>query len=130
MIVLINKIDLINGQDIVEIPAHWAPHKCLRISALYDREIESLKAEIAAIAFGDDPFEIEAGIVPNLRQKMLLEDGLQSTRAIIEEFNNGHPAELIAIHLQDAVDAMGQILGATVKVDVLDEIFSRFCIGK
>ena len=129
-IVLINKIDLVNGQDIVEIPAHWSLRKCLRISALYDREIEALKREIAAMAFGEDPLEIEAGIVPNLRQKMLLEDGLQCTRAIIEEFHNGHPAELIAIHLQDAVDAMGQILGTTVKVDVLDEIFSRFCIGK
>jgi tRNA modification GTPase len=38
--------------------------------------------------------------------------------------------ELIAIQLQDAIDALGQILGTTVKVDVLDQIFSQFCIGK
>jgi tRNA modification GTPase len=130
MVVLINKIDLVDSNDIVEIPARWSPRKCLRISALYDRGIEALKREIAALAFGKDPLEIESGIVPNLRQKMLLEDGLQATRALIDQFNNGQPAELIAIHLQDAIDAMGQILGTTVKVDVLDEIFSRFCIGK
>ena len=129
-IVLINKIDLVNSQDIVEIPAHWSSCKCLRISALYERKIEALKEEIWAMACGGNPSEIEDVIVPNLRQKMRLEDSLQSTRAIIEELHNGHPAELIAIHLQDAVEAMGQILGTTVKVDVLDEIFSRFCIGK
>jgi tRNA modification GTPase len=129
-IVLINKIDLVIGKDIVEIPAHWSSCKCLRTSALYDRGIEALKEEVAAMAFGKNPLEIEAGIVPNLRQKMLLEDGLKATRAMIDEFNNGYPAELIAIHLQDAVDALGQILGTTVKVDVLDQIFSRFCIGK
>ncbi len=38
--------------------------------------------------------------------------------------------ELIAIHLQEAIDSLGQILGTNVKVDVLNQIFSRFCIGK
>jgi tRNA modification GTPase len=38
--------------------------------------------------------------------------------------------ELVAIHLQEAVDLLGQILGTNVKVDLLDQIFSRFCIGK
>ena len=129
-IVLVNKIDLVNSQENVEIPASWSSFKCLRISALYDLGIEALKEEIAAIAFGKNPLEIETDIVPNLRQKMLLEDALQAIQAMIGEFNNGQPVELIAIHLQDSIDALGQILGTTVKVDVLDEIFSRFCIGK
>ena len=73
---------------------------------------------------------LEAGIVPNLRQKLLLDDGLSAALAIRHELDNGQPMELIAIQLQDAVDALGQILGSTVKVDVLDQIFSRFCIGK
>ena len=129
-IVLINKIDLVNNHDVVEIPASWSLSKSLRISALYDLGIEALKDEIAAIAFGNDPLEIDAGTVPNLRQKMLLEDAFQAAQAMIFEFNNGQPMELIAIHLQDSIDALGQILGTTVMVDVLDEIFSRFCIGK
>ncbi len=129
-IVLVNKIDLVNSQENVEFPASWSSFKCLRISALYDLGIEALKEEIAAIAFGKDPLEIETDIIPNLRQKMLLEDTLQAIQAMIGEFNNGQPMELIAIHLQDSIDALGQILGTTVKVDVLDEIFSRFCIGK
>jgi tRNA U34 5-carboxymethylaminomethyl modifying GTPase MnmE/TrmE len=38
--------------------------------------------------------------------------------------------ELIAINIQEAIDSLGQILGTNVKVGLLDEIFSRFCIGK
>lgn len=72
----------------------------------------------------------DTGIVPNLRHKVLLDQSLEGVLAISHELNNGTPLELIAIQLQDSIDALGQILGATVKVDVLDQIFSRFCIGK
>jgi tRNA modification GTPase len=92
--------------------------------------MESLKELIVATAFGENSINIEDGIVPNLRQKLLLDDSLEASLAIRRELNNGHPMELIAILLQDAIDALGQILGTTVKVDVLDQIFSQFCIGK
>ena len=112
------------------IPANWSSKDCLRISALYDSGIEALKEQILITAFGKNPIRIETGIVPNLRQKLLLEDSLNAAQAIHGELCNGAPMELIAIQLQDAIDALGQILGTSVKVDVLDQIFSRFCIGK
>jgi tRNA modification GTPase len=130
MIVVMNKIDLVPGEPAAEIPGEWRSTPCLRISALYDRGIEALKARIVAIAFGESPIDIEAGIVPSLRQKQLLENSLAAAQAVRHELKNGHRPELMAIHLQEAIDALGQILGTTVKVDVLEEIFSRFCIGK
>lgn len=129
-IVVINKIDLVQNDNIVEIPADWASSRSVSISALYDRGMEALKEQIVATAFGDKPIDIEAGIIPNLRQKLLLDDSLKAALAIRDELNNGNPMELIAIQLQDAIDALGQIIGTTVKVDVLEQIFSRFCIGK
>ncbi len=129
-IVVINKIDLVDSDHFVEIPADWASTKSVSVSALYDRGMESLKELIVATAFGENSIDIEDGIVPNLRQKLLLDDSLEASLAIRRELNNGHPMELIAIQLQDAIDALGQILGTTVKVDVLDQIFSQFCIGK
>jgi tRNA modification GTPase len=80
--------------------------------------------------FGKDPIDIETAIVPNLRQKLLMEDSLRASEIAKRELENGTPLELIAIHLQEAIDSLGQILGTNVKVDVLDQIFSRFCIGK
>jgi len=130
IIIVINKIDLVDDQDEIELPANWEAGNSVRISALYDRGIDILKDMIATTAFGENPVEFDTGIVPNLRQKMLLDQSLESVLAIRHELNNGTPLELIAIQLQDSIDALGQILGATAKVDVLDQIFSRFCIGK
>jgi tRNA modification GTPase len=130
ILIVINKIDLVDSDHTIEFPAEWAPGTSVRVSALYGRGVETLKEQIVATAFGEAPIDIEAGIVPNLRQKLLLDDSLKAVLEIRHELNNGQPLELIAIQLQDAVDALGQILGTTVKVDVLDRIFSRFCIGK
>jgi len=127
---VINKIDLVNEDNCVDIPDDWASIDCVRISALYGHGVDLLKEQIVETAFGQNPIDIEDRVIPNLRQKLLLEDGLEATQAIARELENGLPMELIAIHLQDAIEALGQVLGTSVKVDVLDQIFSRFCIGK
>ncbi|MBT8367514.1 MAG: tRNA uridine-5-carboxymethylaminomethyl(34) synthesis GTPase MnmE [Deltaproteobacteria bacterium] len=130
VIVVINKIDLVNGNNSVELPAFWSKNDWVRISALYNRGIDQLKEQIIETAFGDEPIDVEAAIIPNLRQKLLLEDTLGSTEIICRELDNDTPVELIAIHLKEAIDSLGRIVGATAGVDVLDQIFSRFCIGK
>jgi tRNA modification GTPase len=129
-IIVINKIDLVNGDDLVKLPVIWAEKDCVHTSALYDRGIDRLKDQIIQTAFGKDPIDVEAAIVPNLRQKILMETGLEAAKVISSELVNGTPMELVAIHLQEAIDSLGQILGANVKVDLLDQIFRRFCIGK
>jgi tRNA modification GTPase len=82
------------------------------------------------IGLGKDPIDSETDLVPNVRQKLLMEDSLRASEITSRELENGTPMELIAIHLQEAIDSLGQILGTDVKVDVLNQIFSRFCIGK
>ena len=130
MIIVINKIDLINANEIFKLPAAWEGIECVRTSALYDRGIDHLKDQIIELAFGQEPLDLAAVIVPNMRQKSLLEDSLGAAEAICRELNNKTPMELVAIHFQEAIEALGQILGTNVKVDLLEQIFSRFCIGK
>ena len=129
-IIVLNKIDLVNVDDLVKLPAAWGEMVCVHTSALYDRGIDRLKDQIIATAFGKEPIDLDAAIVPNVRQKLLMEDGLEAAENINRALDNGTPMELVAIHLQEAIDSLGQILGTNVKVDVLDQIFSRFCIGK
>ncbi|NNL78333.1 MAG: tRNA uridine-5-carboxymethylaminomethyl(34) synthesis GTPase MnmE [Desulfobacterales bacterium] len=129
-IIVINKIDLVNGSHSVELPASWEKKDSVRISALYNRGIDQLKEQIIETAFGNNPIDSKVAIVPNLRQKLLLENTLTAAETICRELENNTHVELIAIHLQEAIDAMGQILGNNAGVDVLDQIFSRFCIGK
>jgi len=130
VIVVMNKIDLINGDKLCQLPATWGQLDCVQISALYDRGIDLLKDRIIEAAFGKKSIDLEAVVVPNMRQKQLLDTGLEAAEAIGQGLNDGTPTELIAINIQEAIDSLNQILGVHVKVDLLDEIFSRFCIGK
>lgn len=130
IIIVINKIDLVKADSIPEFPKFWANVAKVRISALYDRGIDALRQQITAIGGGQKPIDITEAIIPNLRQKLLLESSLRTAEIVIDEMKNGIPMELVAIHFRDLVDTLGDIMGATVKVDVLDNIFSQFCIGK
>jgi tRNA modification GTPase len=129
-IIVINKIDLVDGENMVELPDSWRLRNRVQISALYDRGIDRLRQKIIETAFDTDPIGIETTIVPNLRHKLLLEDSLKSTEIVINELTNEIPMELMTIHLQDAINSLGAIIGTTLKLDVLDQIFRQFCIGK
>ena len=130
LIVVLNKIDLIQGGNETILPDNWHFDGQVRISALYDRGIDQLKDKIIKVAGGPNPFDFNGVIVPNLRHKLLLETSLDAVESVIKELEKGTPNELVAIHLQEAIDALGVISGDNVKVDVLNEIFSRFCVGK
>ncbi len=130
VIIVVNKIDLTNGNAICQIPASWGAINSVYTSALFDRGIDLLKEQIVKTAFGKEPIDLDSAIVPNLRQKALMADSLDTAEAIKRALKNGTPMELVAIHFQEAIDSLGQILGDNARVDLLEQIFSRFCIGK
>jgi tRNA modification GTPase len=129
-IVVLNKIDLVGAGNCIDLPDSWKPNDSVQISALYDHGIGPLKNLIFETGFGKKPIDLQEGIIPNLRQKLLLEDSVRAAEAAGRQFDDGIPVELVAIDLQEAIDALGQVIGSSVKVDLLDQIFSRFCIGK
>jgi tRNA modification GTPase len=128
--IVLNKIDLArNGAD-TAIPGTWTYIDRHRISALYDQGIDQLKDRIVAWAGGENPVDLTEAIVPNLRHKLLLEKALSAAETVMAELQKQTSTELVAIHLQEATDALGEITGDSARVDVLDRIFSRFCVGK
>jgi tRNA modification GTPase len=130
IIVVLNKIDLTRRGNETIPPNNWRFDDQVRISALYDQGIDHLKDKVIKMAGGKNPLDVNGAIVPNLRQKLLLETSLDAAESVIEQLGNGTSSDLVAIHLQEALDALGVISGDNVKVDVLDQIFSRFCVGK
>ena len=74
--------------------------------------------------------EDDSGLVPNLRHKLSLERSLRAVESAIDCYRRALPEELIAIDLKEAVDALSEVIGLAGKETVLDEIFTRFCIGK
>jgi len=129
-ILVANKIDLVDAEFVFAVPDAWRQTPAIKISALYGSGLSALKDLIVEVSMGE--FKLEAGntIIPNLRHKIALERSAQLAMAAVEEINKKTPFELIAIDIREAMDALGEIIGLTAREDVIDHIFSRFCIGK
>jgi tRNA modification GTPase len=111
-------------------PDSWKTIPHIKISALYGNGLSMLKDLIFKISTGDDQIEIRNTIIPNLRHKIALDHSVRLLIGAIEEIRAGTPFELIAIDIQEAIDRLGEIIGITLKEDVINQVFSRFCIGK
>jgi tRNA modification GTPase len=130
LILVINKIDLIDSDFNAEIPQAWNKIPNVKISALYGTGLSSLKDLIAKLAIGDHHLDVQTTIIPNLRHKVALEKSLEFAVSAAEEIGKGTSFELIAIDIKETLDSLGEIDGAVAKEDVIDQIFNRFCIGK
>ena len=130
LIIAVNKIDLVRDEKDIDLPDSWSEHDTALISALYGQGIDSLKKLIVKSFTGENPVDLDEMIVPNLRHKIALERGLSAALDVVAELQNEVTTDLVSIHLQEAIDSLEEILGMNAKVDILDQIFSQFCIGK
>jgi tRNA modification GTPase len=129
-ILVINKSDLVEDGFEAEVPDSWHTMPRIKISALYGTGIEELKDLIVNLSIGEYGLEAKNTIVPNLRHKIALEQSLGLCITAIEEIRKQTSFEFISTDIQEAIDRLGEIIGDTAKEDVVDQIFSRFCIGK
>jgi len=129
-ILVVNKVDRVNSDRFPEIPKEWKRFPVVRISALTQYGVDALKEKIFERITQGKGFRQEDPIVPNLRQKLLLDRALKATEAALEGISYGRSPELVSMDVEEALDALNEILGETIRPDILDAIFSRFCIGK
>ena len=129
-ILVVNKSDLVDKNFEIATPEQWQGYPSIKISALYGNGLGALKDLIAKVSIGEHRLEVQSTIVPNLRHKMALDRSLLLVQSAVKAIQDAMPSELIAIDIQDAIDNLGEIIGMTAKEDILDQIFSRFCIGK
>jgi tRNA modification GTPase len=131
VVLVLNKVDLMDKLwQLEKIPDGWVQSSRMPVSALTGEGIDALRNRILEHVTGDGCLEKEAAIIPNLRQKALLEDCMQSAEAAADSLANHDSPELMDIHFRQAVDKIDEILGASVRTDIIDHIFNRFCIGK
>lgn len=131
VVFILNKIDLIDefSQQTI-IPDDWVDALRIPVSALSGQGIEAVKDVILNCAVGESCLETAPLVIPNLRQKSLLEQCIQATEAAAAGFEKNDPPELIDLHLRQALDRIDETLGLSAKTDIIDHIFSRYCIGK
>ena len=68
--------------------------------------------------------------ITNVRQKAALQDAKEALLQVLESIRNGMPEDFYSIDLMAAYEALGSITGETIGEDLVNEIFSKFCMGK
>lgn len=118
-----NKIDLAPNLDLPELP--WPT---VKTSVLRNQGLEELLDAIEK-AVWEYPHEAEPEVAVSARHAEHLRQALDALPESMAKISR-EEWELAAVHLREALAALGRITGETVDPDVLDNIFSRFCIGK
>ncbi|MBN1138169.1 MAG: tRNA uridine-5-carboxymethylaminomethyl(34) synthesis GTPase MnmE [Anaerolineae bacterium] len=128
-IVALNKIDLVQaGEDANLAPILAAP--AVPVSALTGRGIDALEEAIIETVLSGQVMASDVPVVSNPRHKERLSRALEHVGAALAAAQDGLTADLVAIDLAAAVHALGQVTGQTTSDDLLENIFSRFCVGK
>ena len=129
-IIVISKIDLAEKIDETDVAKQFNNSKIVKTSALKNRGIDSLKEEIIESIWTSGIPALDEAVITNVRHKNALDMASESLQKSIESLDQDLSPEFIAVELRDALDALGLIIGKTTTDDILDQIFSKFCIGK
>ena len=131
-IILLNKSDLIQvtGEDEIKEKLSGADHKMIAISAKENLGIDVLEETITVMFFhGTISFNDEVYIT-NIRHKTALIQAVESLKLVKQSVENGMPEDFYSIDLMNAYEELGTIIGEAVEDDLVNEIFSKFCMGK
>lgn len=123
-IIVINKIDLENKLDKSILDNY------IEISAKENIGIEKIKDEIKRLFNLGELEASDLTYMSNARSISLLGKSLNNINDAINEINNNSPIDIVEFHLKDAWNNLGEIIGETYTDELLDELFSRFCLGK
>lgn len=128
-IILLNKSDL-HQVTTKEMLKEKIDRKTIEISAKEQTGIEELETAIQEMFFhGKISFNDEVYIT-NVRHKNALEETARSLQMVINSIENGMPEDFFSIDLMNAYEELGSIIGESVGEDLVNEIFSKFCMGK
>ena len=128
-VVLLNKTDLEQVVSVKELEKQTG-HRVIPVSAKEETGIEELEKEIQSMFYqGDIDFNDEV-YVTNIRHKTALTESLSSLKLVQKSIEDGMPEDFYSIDLMNAYEQLGTIIGEAVEDDLVNEIFSKFCMGK
>jgi len=128
--IIINKRDLEKAERPTLIPEEWHGSPCIRISALRGDGVSDLEKAVYRFVAGDNQSLIHSDFAPNLRQKELVQASLEAAETALASKERDDPGELTALDLEECLLNLNKVLGRELREDILEQIFSEFCIGK
>ena len=128
-IVLLNKMDL----DLVtteEMIRERLDKPVIPISAKEEQGIDRLEQTIKDMFYDGNLSFNDQIYITNMRQKAALSEALESLKQVMTSIQNQMPEDFFSIDLMNAYEELGSITGESVGEDLVNEIFSKFCMGK
>lgn len=129
-IFILNKKDLPSRIEIETLKELIPEGKWVGTSAIASKGIKELQNAILEVIFHGKVDSPEGCFVSNLRHKKSLEKGLKYIEEVEKSMKKALPSDFLTIDLKGSLESLGEITGGNITEDVIDRIFSSFCIGK
>ncbi len=137
MIIIYNKTDLDEAVGIdklcklLEEAGHSSDdHSILPVSLKEDADISSITDKIKELYNLGSIRESNEIMLTNLRHKEAIEKAMKSLDNVRKGIESSVPEDMLTIDMMDAYAFLGQVIGESVDEDLIDAVFSRFCLGK
>ncbi len=130
VLLILNKSDREQQISMNELQQMWPHSSCIPTSTLTDAGLELLEEAIAELALAGNTVHAESVLVTNTRHQEALRRAAEHIRASFASLEQTLPLDFVSIDLRAAYEVLGEVTGETATDDLLDEIFSEFCIGK
>ncbi|HDE3750019.1 TPA: tRNA uridine-5-carboxymethylaminomethyl(34) synthesis GTPase MnmE [Staphylococcus aureus] len=130
VIVIVNKMDLEQNIDINEVKDIIGDTPLIQTSMLKQEGIDELEIQIRDLFFGGEVQNQDMTYVSNSRHISLLKQARQTIQDAIDAAESGVPMDMVQIDLTRTWEILGEIIGETASDELIDQLFSQFCLGK
>ncbi|HDT7012324.1 TPA: tRNA uridine-5-carboxymethylaminomethyl(34) synthesis GTPase MnmE [Staphylococcus aureus] len=130
VIVIVNKMDLEQNIDINEVKDMIGDTPLIQTSMLKQEGIDELEIQIRDWFFGGEVQNQDMTYVSNSRHISLLKQARQTIQDAIDAAESGVPMDMVQIDLTRTWEILGEIIGETASDELIDQLFSQFCLGK
>ena len=129
-IILLNKSDLNNVLDEKNKIINNYSKNIIKISALNKTGLEKLYEKITEL-FNLNEINLDNEIlITNIRHKNIISKAIKNVKMANKTLSDSMPIDIITIYIKQILDDLGEITGDSVTEDIINEIFSKFCLGK
>lgn len=129
-LVLLNKTDLVQQLSTEELAEYIPPEQIISVSIKENRGLPALLAGLQSLFFSGESIKAEDAILGNTRHKNALFQAKEAMERCLETIRSRMPEDFISMDLQEASQALGEITGDATDEEIIDRIFTKFCLGK
>ncbi len=129
-IVLINKIDLEAKLALEDVKNYAKNASIVEVSIKNKMGLEKLEEAFLSMVASGELHSKDSDFIINQRQLSSIIRAKDGIEAAINSLDAGMPLDIIEVDLINSYDALGEVIGKKVDIDVIDRIFEKFCLGK